>query len=65
MRVTLQGEVDPWIAELRLSVMDVLGSRDAILGKPGYGTFAEAACNGKPVLYVSRGDWPEEPALTG
>lgn len=26
---------------------------------------AEAACNGKPVLYVSRGDWPEEPALTG
>lgn len=42
---------------------DLLASVDAVLTKPGYGTFAEAACNGIPVLYVSRGDWPEEPYL--
>lgn len=44
-------------------LLDVLASCDAILTKPGYGTFAEAACNGIPVLYVPRGDWPEEPHL--
>lgn len=44
-------------------VPDVLASCDAIMTKPGYGTFAEAACNGIPVLYVRRGDWPEEPHL--
>jgi hypothetical protein len=42
---------------------DVLASCDAVLTKPGYGTFAEAACCGIPVLYVSRRDWPEEPCL--
>lgn len=42
---------------------DVLASCDAILTKPGYGTFAEAACAGIPVLYVPRGDWPEVPCL--
>ena len=46
-----------------LDVLDVLSSCDAIITKPGYGTFAEAACNGVPVLYVPRGDWPEEPHL--
>jgi hypothetical protein len=42
---------------------DVLASCDAVLTKPGYGTFAEAACHGVPVLYVPRGDWPEVPFL--
>lgn len=42
---------------------DLLGSFDLMLLKPGYGSFAEAACNGVPVLYLSRGDWPEEPFL--
>jgi hypothetical protein len=46
-----------------LDVLDVLASCDAIITKPGYGTFAEAACAGVPVLYVPRGDWPEEPYL--
>ncbi len=46
-----------------LDVLDVLASCDALITKPGYGTFAEAACNGIPVLYVPRGDWPEEPYL--
>lgn len=49
--------------KLGLGVRDVLGSCDAILTKPGYGTVTEAACNAKPVLYISRGDWPEEPTL--
>lgn len=46
-----------------LSFQDVLASCDAVLTKPGYGTFTEAACCGVPVLYVSRQDWPEEPFL--
>lgn len=48
---------------LGLPFSDVLASCDAVLTKPGYGTFAEAACAGVPVLYVSRRDWPEEPYL--
>jgi hypothetical protein len=48
---------------LGLDLLDVLGSVDLTVAKPGYGTYAEAACNGVPILYVSRGDWPEEPAL--
>lgn len=48
-----------------LNVLDVLASCDAVITKPGYGTFAEAACNGVPVLYVPRQDWPEEPPLVG
>lgn len=42
---------------------DVLASCDAVLTKPGYGTFVEAACAGVRVLYVTRHDWPEEPYL--
>ena len=48
---------------LALPFGDVLASCDAVLTKPGYGTFAEAACSGVPLLYVSRGDWPEETCL--
>lgn len=42
---------------------DLLCSVDAIVTKPGYGTFAEAACNGTPVLYQRRDDWPEQESL--
>ena len=42
---------------------DLLASADALLAKPGYGTFVEAACNGIPVLYQRRGDWPEQDYL--
>jgi len=42
---------------------DLLASVDAVVGKPGYGTFAEAACNGVPMLYARRPDWPEQEAL--
>lgn len=41
------------------SVLEVLASCDALITKPGYGTFAEAACSGIPVLSVERPDWPE------
>ena len=50
---------------LGLSFSDALASCDAVLTKPGYGTFAEAACAGIPLLSVIRRDWPEEPYLVG
>lgn len=56
----------PDAVELETLVMDftdVLASCDALLTKPGYGSFAEAACNGVPVLYLDRKDWPEAPYL--
>ena len=43
--------------------MDVLRSADALITKPGYGSFVEAACNGIPILYVDRHDWPETACL--
>jgi hypothetical protein len=46
-----------------MSFSDLLASCDAVLTKPGYGTFAEAAYAGVPVIYVSRGEWPEQPYL--
>jgi hypothetical protein len=46
-----------------LSFTDLLCSVDAIITKPGYGTFTEAACNGTPVLYQKRDDWPEQYCL--
>lgn len=48
---------------LGLSHTDLLRSCDALIGKPGYGTFVEAACNQTPVLYLPREDWPEQPYL--
>ena len=47
----------------RMSFSDLLASSDALICKPGYGSFVEAASCGVPVLYVSRADWPESPAL--
>lgn len=46
-----------------LSFTDLLASVDVIVTKPGYGTFTEAACNGTPVLYQLREDWPEQACL--
>jgi len=48
---------------LNLPFPDLVRSCDALVGKPGYGSFAEAACNGTPVLYIRRAGWPEEPYL--
>ncbi len=52
------------LESLAMSFGDLLASSDALLCKPGYGSFVEAACSGIPVLYVSRADWPESAALT-
>ncbi len=51
------------LEETGIPFADLLASCDAVITKPGYGTFAEAACAGVPVLYVPRVNWPEEPWL--
>ncbi|MEW6164736.1 MAG: hypothetical protein AB1642_06715 [Pseudomonadota bacterium] len=43
--------------------VDLLRSVDAIVAKPGYGTFAEAVRNGAAVIYQKRDDWPEQDCL--
>jgi hypothetical protein len=48
---------------LNMHFSDLLASSDALICKPGYGSFVEAASGGVPVLYVNRPDWPEAPAL--
>jgi len=51
------------LESLGLRFPDLLTAVDAVIGKPGYGTFAEVACHGAAMLYIRRGDWPEEPYL--
>ena len=51
------------LESLGLPFADLLASVDAVLTKPGYGTFVEAAGNGIPVLYQRREDWPEQDYL--
>ena len=48
---------------LTMDFVNVLRSADALITKPGYGSFVEAACNGVPVLFAPRHDWPEEAYL--
>lgn len=48
---------------LEMDFVDVLASADVLVTKPGYGSFTEAACNGIPIIYVGRDDWPESPYL--
>lgn len=42
---------------------DLLASADALVTKPGYGSFVEAVACDVPVLYLPRPDWPETPWL--
>ncbi|PKO32624.1 MAG: hypothetical protein CVU34_15360 [Betaproteobacteria bacterium HGW-Betaproteobacteria-7] len=49
--------------EFGLGFTDLLCSVDALVTKPGYGTFTEAAVNGTPLLYQRRADWPEQDCL--
>lgn len=51
------------LSTLALPFIDVLSSVDGLITKPGYGYFAEAACNGIPVLSIRRSGWPESEAL--
>jgi hypothetical protein len=43
--------------------VDLLRSVDAVVTKPGYGTFTDSVCNGATVLYQRRHDWPEQDCL--
>ncbi len=51
------------LEELNIPFLDLLASCDLLVSKPGYGAFVEATCAGKPVFFVRRPDWPEEPYL--
>ena len=51
------------IESLGWDFSDLIASVDAVIGKPGYGTFVEVACNGTPMLYAPRPEWPEQDAL--
>lgn len=51
------------LGSLGMDFSEVLASCDALLTKPGYGSFVEAACAGVPVMYVKREAWPEQDAL--
>jgi UDP:flavonoid glycosyltransferase YjiC (YdhE family) len=54
-------DVTCWL-DLGLPFIDILASCDAAIIKPGYGLFVESACNGIPILYIPRDEWPETPA---
>lgn len=51
------------LRETGMVFRDVLASADALVTKPGYGSYAEAAAAGVPVLHIPRPDWPETPYL--
>jgi len=51
------------IETLALPIADLMASVDAVLTKPGYGMFTEAACNGTAVIFQRRPDWPEQHCL--
>jgi hypothetical protein len=57
-----RADVTP-LKSLPLPFPDVLASADALVTKPGYGIFAEAACLGLPLVSMPRPDWPESPYL--
>lgn len=46
-----------------LTFSELLATCDAVITKPGYGTFVEAACAGTPVLWLRRDEWPEQHCL--
>ena len=53
-----------WVeADPRVPFHDLLACADALIAKPGYGTFVEAAVQGVPLLYLPRPDWPEQACL--
>ena len=55
--------IDKVCKATNLVFTDLLGCCDAVVCKPGYGTFVEAALAGIPLLYVERDDWPEQQVL--
>ena len=51
------------LAGLPFSFIDLMASVDLVVTKTGYGMLVEAACNGVPLLFLARPDWPEWPWL--
>ncbi len=51
------------VESLPVSFIDLMAGADLLITKPGYGSFAEAANHGLPVLSLRRRDWPEEACL--
>lgn len=51
------------IGKFNFPFIDLMYSCDALITKPGYGSFVEAACTNTPVLYLERQNWPEAPFL--
>jgi hypothetical protein len=46
-----------------LDFSQLLAISEAIVTKPGYGTFVEAAASATPMLYLRRDKWPEQDCL--
>ncbi|MBI2539353.1 MAG: hypothetical protein HYW04_06110, partial [Deltaproteobacteria bacterium] len=42
---------------------DLIRAADVVVSKPGYGIVADAIAHQVPLLYTSRGDFPEYPYL--
>jgi UDP:flavonoid glycosyltransferase YjiC (YdhE family) len=51
------------LSETGMVFRDALASADALITKPGYGSYVEAVTAGVPVLTIPRPDWPEAPYL--
>ena len=47
------------LAEVDMSSIDLLCSCDALVSKLGYSYPVECGCNGIPLLYIERPEWPE------
>ena len=60
---TARADLPHWGKFAAWPMLDVMRSCDVLLTKPGYGAFAEAACNQMRTIYVARDGWPEEPWL--
>lgn len=55
-----------WISlprRLKFPHVNVLAACDAVIGKPGYGTFAEVLAQRRPLLYLPRQQFAESPVL--
>ncbi len=42
---------------------DIIASVDAVISKPGYGISVETAAHGLPIVFLRRGDFPDEPFI--
>jgi len=55
---------DIWpLSKFPLSFKQLLSASDIIVTKPGYGTVIESVNNGKPIVYVRRYNFADEPVL--